>query len=102
RGSIAPPEGAPPGWLPPGAEGVDENAADDEAPAPDAPADDAPPDAGAAADPHEAYATLVRMIDPHVDDATFEALWASGGADEATRAGAIDAFLWRTVGEAKP
>jgi len=97
RGSIAPPDGAPPDWLPPGAESLADadngvEATTDEVP----PADETP------ADLREAYAGLVRAIDPGVDDATFGALWASGGNDDPARTASLDALLWRTVGEAKP
>ena len=98
RGSIAPPEGAPPGWLPPDTEALDDatDVADD------APVDDASPESEAPVDARAAYAGLVRTIDPGVDDAAFDALWSSGGADDAARAASLDALLWRTVGEARP
>ena len=104
RGSIAPPEGAPPGWLPPGAETLadDDASADDVDPAePDDDASSEPPPADGAS-PHDAYRALVRAIDPALDDATFDALWSSSGTDEPTRAAAVDALLWRTVGETRP
>jgi hypothetical protein len=103
RGSIAPPQGAPPGWLPPGADALDDAAppepVPDDAPIPD---DAAPSGDGDAANLRETYASLVHAIDPDADDATFDALWASGGADDAARAASLDALLWRTVGEASP
>ena len=98
-GSISPPAGAPPGWLPAGA--VSGGIAQD-APSPPASDDFAPDDAGDGAsgdspDPRTAYLSLVRRMDPSLDDATFDAWWRSAGDDDASRASRIAGLVWRTV-----
>ena len=98
RGSIAPPEGAPPDWLPPGADALGDVTDDGDDPT----IDDAPAADETAVDLREAYGSLVRAIDPNVGDTTYDALWSSGGNDDAARAASLDALLWRTVGETKP
>jgi len=118
RGSIAPPLGAAPGWLPPGSEapdvGADGALSDgDDASAPpatstdgdlpagggviDAPADAGGTAGGAATDSRTTYRALVSAIDPAVGDETFDALWRSGGDDDAARAAHLGDLLWRTV-----
>lgn len=112
RGSIAPPAGAPPGWLPAG-EGPDQledgDPPTDPAPIPDATAPSAEsgvgePPAGeepgetAPADLRSRHRDLVRAIDASLDDARFDPLWQSSGADDATRGATVRDWLWRTIG----
>lgn len=114
RGSIAPPAGAPPGWMPPGIEAEapaqDDSAAQSgdardptEAAAGDMATDggvvapEAPTDAQVPIAERAAWLGLVRAIDPAVDDATFDELWQSSGADDGARSSRVGTLLWRTV-----
>lgn len=113
RGTIAPPVGAPPGWLPPGGASTADGDVPDEdgsAPAPDDAAGDAntsPDDAAmpdedsaedsAPADLRETWYALAQRIDASLDEATFDALWARAGEDDASRASRMSGVLWRAV-----
>ena len=105
-GSILPPDGAPPGWRPPGAmaETIAATPAPDDGPAPangtgGEPPVGLPPDTGpeAPVDLRAGYLELARQIDASLDEATFDALWRSGGDDDAARAARVGDLLWRTV-----